>query len=129
MPNKVFIFMLLRKIPLTNQNVGFFNQSISCTNERTFEKGRNRPLISGRYGQSCLAVAEICDALRDFVPFVQFRKREKHTWRSVNFRVQLQASACNFTLKLTLLHVCFSRFLNCTNDIKSRNASHMEMMG
>ena len=97
MPNKVFIFKLLREIPLTNQNVGFFDQSISCTNERTFEKGRNTRLISGRYGQSCLAMAEICDALRDLVPFVQFRKRGKHTWRSVNFRVKLQAEACNFT--------------------------------
>ena len=27
----------------------------------------------------------ICDALRDLVPFVQFKKREKHLWRSVNF--------------------------------------------
>ena len=24
----------------------------------------------------------ICDALRDLVPFVQFKKREKHTWKS-----------------------------------------------
>ena len=33
--------------------------------------------------------------------------------------------------KVTLLHECFSRFLNCTNDTKSRNSSpcalfHME---
>ena len=28
-------------------------------------------------------------------------------------------------LKLTLLHGCFSRFLNCTSDTKSRNASHI----
>ena len=28
-------------------------------------------------------------------------------------------------LKLTLLHECFSRFLNCTNGTKSRNAPHM----
>ena len=28
---------------------------------------------------------EICDTLRDLVPFVQFKKREKHPWRSVNF--------------------------------------------
>ena len=28
---------------------------------------------------------EICDALRDLVPFVQFKEREKHPWRSVNF--------------------------------------------
>ena len=27
----------------------------------------------------------ICGALRDLVPLVQFRKREKHPWRSVNF--------------------------------------------
>ena len=26
-----------------------------------------------------------CDALRDFVPLVQCKKREKHPWRSVNF--------------------------------------------
>ena len=28
-------------------------------------------------------------------------------------------------LKGTLLHGCFSRFLNCTNDSKSRNASNI----
>ena len=27
----------------------------------------------------------VCDALRDLVPFVQFKKREKHPWRSVTF--------------------------------------------
>ena len=27
----------------------------------------------------------ICDALRDLVTFVQFKKREKHPWRSVTF--------------------------------------------
>ena len=27
----------------------------------------------------------ICDALLDLVPFVQFKRREKHPWRSVNF--------------------------------------------
>ena len=25
----------------------------------------------------------LCDALRDLVPFVQFKKPEKHPWRSV----------------------------------------------
>ena len=28
---------------------------------------------------------EICDALRDLVPFVQFKKHEKHPGRSVTF--------------------------------------------
>ena len=51
------------------------------------------------------------DVLRDLVPFVQFKKREKHPCRSVTL------------LKVTLLHGCFSRFLNCTNGTNSRNAS------
>ena len=29
------------------------------------------------------------DVLHDLVPFVQFKKREKHTWKSVTFK------ACN----------------------------------
>ena len=28
----------------------------------------------------------ICDGLRDLVPFVQFKKREKHPWRNDTFR-------------------------------------------
>ena len=28
---------------------------------------------------------DICDALRDLLPFVQFKKRKKNPWRSVNF--------------------------------------------
>ena len=31
-------------------------------------------------------------------------------------------------LKVTLLHGCFSGFLNCTNGIKSRNASHLVLL-
>ena len=32
-------------------------------------------------------------ALRDLVPFVQFKKREKHPWRSITFsKVRLQLS-------------------------------------
>ena len=56
----------------------------------------------------------ICDALRDLVPFVQFKKREKHAWRSVNFN-----KVAGFRLG------CFSRFLNCTNGTESRNAPHI----
>ena len=37
----------------------------------------------------------ICDALCDLVPFVQFKNREKHPWMSVTL------------LKVTLLHGCF----------------------
>ena len=59
-----------------------------------------------------------CDVLRNLVPFVQFKKREKHPWRGVTFS--------KVALKVTLLHGCFSRFLNCTHGTKSRNASHSE---
>ena len=30
-------------------------------------------------------------------------------------------------LKVTLLHGCFSRFLNCTNGTKSHNTSHINL--
>ena len=36
---------------------------------------------------------------------------------------ELQAIAT--LLKVTLLHGCFSRLLNCTNDTKLRKASHI----
>ena len=60
-----------------------------------------------------------CDTLRDLVPFVQFKKREKHPWRSGTCN-----SACNFTTKNNTPPWVFFRFLNCTNGTKSRNASH-----
>ena len=42
-------------------------------------------MASGLRHAAGLAMFNICDALRDLVPFVQFKKREKHPWRSVNF--------------------------------------------
>ena len=45
-------------------------------------------------------------------------KNLKNTHGGVLILVKLQAEA----LKLTLLHWCFSRFLNCTNGNKLRNA-------
>ena len=81
--------------------------------------------------QKKLTAKSTCDALRDLVPFVQFKKREKHPWRSVNFNkvagltstppelirkpgflmssegVEVKPSTL---LKLTFLHGCFSRF-------------------
>ena len=46
-----------------------------------------------------------CDALRDLVSLVQFKKREKHP--------------------ANLLEVNFSHFLNCRNGIKLRKASRL----
>ena len=55
----------------------------------------------------------MCDALHDLVPFDLYNfKNVKNTHGGVS-------------LKLTLLHGCFSRFWNCTNGTKSRNAPHV----
>ena len=63
----------------------------------------------------------IVDALRNLVAFAQFKKRE-NIHGGVLLLVKLQATL----LKVTLLIGCFSRFLNCTNGTKSRNASHIK---
>ena len=60
----------------------------------------------------------IWDALRDLVPIEQFKKREKHPWRSATFK------PANL-LKVTLPHGSFSRFLDCTNGTKSHKTSHI----
>ena len=51
----------------------------------------------------------ICGALRDSVPFVQFKKLEKHPWRKV-LLVKLLASACNFTKRNNPPWVFFTFF-------------------
>ena len=38
----------------------------------------------------------ICGALRDLIPFVQFKKRAKHPWRSVTF-----SKVVGFSMQLT----------------------------
>ena len=68
----------------------------------------------------------MCDALRDLVPFIQFKKPKKHPWRNFTFS---KVAGFNFKpatlLKVTLLHGCFSHFLSCANDAKSRKTSHV----
>ena len=49
-------------------------------------------------------------------------KKSKHG--GVLLLVKLLVSACNFT-KSNTVHGCFSRFLKCTNGIKSCKASHI----
>ena len=51
-------------------------------------------------------IVHICGALRDLVPCAQFKEH------------------LATLLKVTLLHGCFSRFLNCMNGTKSRKAPH-----
>ena len=74
---------------------------------------------------NCYFSKHICGALRDLVPFVQFKKREKHPWRSFNFSKVAGFKPATTLLKLTLLHACFSRFFNYANGTKSCNAPHL----
>ena len=46
---------------------------------------RNRQLVYVEFLLDRVCRGAICGALRNLVPFVQFKKREKHPWMSVNF--------------------------------------------
>ena len=61
--------------------------------------------------------------MRNLVPFVQFKKREKHPWRSVNLS-KVAGWSLHFT-KINTPSWYFSLFLNCTNGTKSRSASQI----
>ena len=50
------------------------------------------------------------NVLCDFVPFLQFKKREKHLWRSIIFSKSYRLKPATL-LKVVLLRGCFSRFL------------------
>ena len=65
----------------------------------------------------------ICAVLRDLVPFVQFEKREKIPMEECYFS-NVAGLKLTTLLKVTLLHGCCSRFLNCANGTKSHNATH-----
>ena len=67
--------------------------------------------------KNCRTLLIICDALRDLLPFVQFKKREKYAWRSVTF--------CNFT-KINTPPWVFFNFLNHTNH-RTKRASHFNL--
>ena len=55
--------------------------------EKTKKRSDRVPLV--------LIYNRTCDALRDLVAFVQFKKREKHSWRSVDFS-KVGAEGCRF---------------------------------
>ena len=69
----------------------------------------------------------ICGALRDLVLFVQFKRREKHPWKSFTFsknRLKTFRLKSATLLKVALISGCFSCFLNCRNGTKSRKTSY-----
>ena len=64
------------------------------------------------------------DPFRDFVPFVQVKKLEKHPWRKL-LLVKLQAEPKK--TKSNTPPWVFSCFLNGTYGTKSRRATHIEI--
>ena len=54
---------------------------------------------------------KMCDVLHDLIPFIQFKIRGKHLWRSITF-VKLQTERWHSS--------------NFSNGTKSRKASHMK---
>ena len=73
----------------------------------------------------------ICGALRDLVAFVQFKKREKNPWRSVNFSKERNKKPCSFKVAY-LFHrtSCSNFFLKSTmlNAQKDLQRSHSFMV-
>ena len=68
----------------------------------------------------------ICGALRDLVPFLPCKKREKDPWWSVTFSKVVKPATL---LKVIFLHGCLSRFLNCPQGTKSCNARLFMLSG
>ena len=65
----------------------------------------------------------MCDVLRDLVPFAQVKKRE-NTHTGVLLLVSYRLKPATL-LKVTVLHGCFSSFLNWTNGTKLCKTSYM----
>ena len=108
-PNDVICCLLLPRV-ITEPN---FN-SILGTEIKSY--GGASPIPSSNH--LCSMHNRLSYLLRNLVLFVQILKREKHSWRSVTLSKP----------KVTLLHGCFSRFLNCTNGTKSRKTSHQNLL-
>ena len=65
------------------------NRSIKEIIKKTAELSKKCLQITASF------TSNICDVLRDLVLFVQFKKREKHPWRSINF-----SKVAGFSLQL-----------------------------
>ena len=55
----------------------------------------------------------------------KFREQQKTSRKNTSSKFSFLSTV----LKLTLLHGCLSRFLNCTNGTKSRNAPRISPHG
>ena len=65
--------------------------------------------------------------LTRFGTICTIKKREKQSWRNITFS-KVAGPQLATLLKVTVLHGCFSRFLNCKNCTKSRNISLLHFL-
>ena len=79
------------------------------------------PLVDFDYPSWCLTSwvrsrnCFICDALRDLVPFVQFKKREKRPWRCVTF-----SKVAGWNLQVMLPYFTWARAMVIQKNVPSR---------
>ena len=92
------LHILLLRLRLYTFSISFFGQ--------TELSSRNYNI----HPQASLPQTLTFDILRDLVPFVQFKKRERQPRRSVSFGVKLPSEACNFTESSILPWVFFMFF-------------------
>ena len=75
--------------------------------------------------------SNLCDSTSSLPIITEMGKYEIYFWWIARFVIictiqkKWKTSYPATLLKVTHLHGCISRFLNCTNGTKSRNASHM----
>ena len=88
-----------------------------------WEKSWNHSSIS-----DCTTAAEenSCGALRDLVPFVQFKKREKHPSRSVNFS---KVAGCITNNKTVILMEISRKFEPCFLNWKVKKFLYFRVVG
>ena len=71
------------------------SQFSTTLSQKNMTDRRQRLYLSWHLNTDSPFINSICDILCDLVPFVQFKKRKKHPWRSVNF-----SKAAGFSLQL-----------------------------
>ena len=76
---------LQNKYPILNPELLTFARRMLCFGYHVVLFSTSLALISFLNGLILSQLHFMRDALRDLVPFMQFKKREKHPWRSVSF--------------------------------------------
>ena len=69
----------------------------------------------------------IPDDLRNLVPPVQFKNREKHPWMSVTFSNKQHSSMGAFKVFKAIIYQCFWNLHDCTLSLKSHRGAGFKL--